>query len=270
MDIQKILEKSDDLFNKGQAAEAVSYLETVLGQAKSEGDWQCELTVSNELMGYYRSLSKFETAWEHAVTAVEIITKYALDETLAGVTTFLNIANIYRAQGDIEQAMDLYRRVEEIYKKEGLTSDYRLGGLYNNMSVASLEAGNREDALRYGEAAAEVLAEIPNTADERATVFSNMATVLLQSPKPDFERVEFYLDRSLRIFEKECPNSAHVCGALSTKAYVTYLKGDMEGALTEYEKAMAETKKYYGENVDYKRLVENYEKIRGQMGHDAK
>jgi tetratricopeptide (TPR) repeat protein len=267
MDVQKILEKSDKLFNEGKAAEAVPYLESCLGQAKEEGDWQCELTISNELMGYYRSLSKFDIAWQHAVTAVELVTKYGLDETLAGVTCFLNIANIYRAQGDISEAMDLYQRVEQIYKREGLTSDYRLGGLYNNMSVASLEAGNREDAIKYGEAAAEVLAEIPNTADERATVFSNMATVLLQSPKPDYERVEFYLDRSLHLFETECPNSAHICGALSTKAYVTYLKGDLEGALGEYEKAMAETKKYYGENVDYKRLIENYNEIRRRLGH---
>lgn len=270
MDVQKVLERSDDMFVKGQTEEAVTYLETSLKQAKAEGDWKSELTLLNEVMGYYRSISRLETAWEHAVAAVTIITEYGLDETLAGVTTFMNIANIYRAQGEPEQAMDIYVRVEEIYKREGLTADYRLGGLYNNMSVASLEAGKREDAVRYGEAAIEVLEQVPNSADERATVYGNLAGVLLQSQSPDFERVDKYLDGALKLFETECENSPHYCAALAMKAYVAYLRKDLEGSLGLYEKALEETKRHYGENADYKRLMDNYNKIRMQLGKGIK
>lgn len=265
MDIRKVLEKSDDLFDHGQTAEAAAYLESSLKEARAEEDWQSELTILNELMGYYRSITKLEQAWEYAVAAVDIITKYGIDDTLAGVTTFLNVANIYRAQGDVEQAMDLYVRVEQIYKAEGLTADNRLGGLYNNMSVAALESGNKEDAVKYGEAAIEVLMKVPNSADERATVYGNLAGVVLQSEKPDFEQVEKYLNQALTLFETECENSPHYCGALAMKAYVAYLRKDLKGALEQYERAIKETKKHYGENADYKRLVGNYETIKKML-----
>lgn len=270
MEIQKILGKSDEMFQQNQIKEAVEYLKSNLEQAQKEGDWKSRLTLLNELMGYYRSISDLEQAWEYAVTAVEIITEYGIDETIAGVTTFLNIANIYRAQGDVKEAMDLYLRVEQIYKAEGLKKDYRLGGLYNNMSVAALESGDRENAVKYGEAAIEVLAEVPGTSDERATVYGNLAGVLLKGSVPDFERIEMYLNRSLGIFERECQNSPHYCGVLAMKAYVLFLKKDLQESLNVYEKALEETKKHYGENADYQRLKGNYEEVKRRLDHGTK
>lgn len=270
MDIQKVLEKSDDMFVKGQTKEAITYLENSLMQAKDERDWKSELTLLNEIMGYYRSISRLDTAWVHAKAAVKIIKIQGLDETLAGVTTYLNVANIYRVQGDVDQAMELYTRVEAIYKREGLTADYRLGGLYNNMSVASLEAGKKEDAVKYGEAAIRVLEQVPNSADERATVYGNLAGVLLQNQSPDFKKVDEYLDRAVNLFETECENSPHYCAALAMKAYVVYLRGDLKGSLGLYEKALKETKKHYGENADYQRLMVNYNKIKAEIENDAK
>ena len=54
------------------------------------------------------------------------------------------------------------------------------------------------------------------------------------------------------------------------KAYTAYLSKDLEGSLAMYEKAMKETKKHYGENSDYKRLVENYNAIRRKLENGTK
>lgn len=266
MNIKEILKKSDTLFEKGDAKEASSYLENCLQAAGMDNDWQSQLTILNELMGYYRSISNFDKAWEYAQKAADITARYGLDETLGGVTTYLNIANIYRALGQVDEAMELYLGVEKTYKKENLKGDYRLAGLYNNMSVASLEKGSHSDAIRYGEAAIQVLEQVPQSADERATVYGNLAGVFLQSEAPDFERVGAYLDRAAELFENECPNSPHYCGVLAMKAYTAYLRNDMEGALELYGQAMNETKRHYGENMDYKRLVNNCDKIRRKIG----
>lgn len=270
MEIREILEKSDALFAKGEAKEACAYLENCLQGACAESDWQSQLTIENELMGYYRSISHLDRAWEYAHKAIEIVGQHNLDETLAGMTTYLNIANIYRASGQVDKAMELYLQVEKVYKRENLEVDYRLGGLYNNMSVASLEAGKLSDAVEYGEKAVKVLEQVPDSADERATVYGNLAGAFLHSKQPDFERVQSYLDRAAGIFEKECRNSPHYCGVLAMKAYTAYLSKDLEGSLALYEKAMEETKRHYGENADYKRLVENYNAIRRKMANGTK
>ncbi|MBS6763634.1 MAG: tetratricopeptide repeat protein [Clostridium sp.] len=270
MEIKKILDKSDELFAKGKSKEGCEYLEDSLKTARSESDWASQLTILNELMGYYRSISHLDQAWEYAYEALEIVMQHKLDETLAGMTTYLNVANIYRASGQVDKAMELYLQVEKVYKRENLEVDYRLGGLYNNMSVASLEAGRLQDAVKYGEQAVKVLEQVPNSADERATVYGNLAGAFLRVEQPDFERVQSYLDQAVELFEKECDNSPHYCGVLAMKAYTAYLSKDLEGSLAMYEKAMKETKKHYGENSDYKRLVENYNAIRRKLENGTK
>lgn len=266
MNIKEILQKSDELFDTGRAKEASQYLEQCLKEAEGEQDWFAGLPILNELMGYYRSISKFDQAWEYALKALEVVLELQLGDTLGGVTTYLNIANIYRATGESEQAIEIYLKVEDTYKKEGLQCDYRLASLYNNISVAFIESGNEEKAMEYGERAIAELKEIPESADAQATAYSNLAGALLKSQKPDYERVELYLERAVEIMERECDNSPHYCVILAMRAYVAYLKGDKTLALELYEKAMEETKKHYGENLDYERLVRNYNKIREELG----
>lgn len=264
MGIREIFEVSDVLFAENRCEEAAIYLEKSLVQAKEAKEWQTELSILNELMGYYRSISKFDEAWKYAFRAMEITEEQKIGSTADGVTTYLNVANIYRATGKAEEAMEIYRRVEAVYKEQHVEKDFRLGGLYNNMSVASLELGRRDDAVEYGKAAIENLEAVPGTEDERATVYANLAGAMLNAKAPDLEKADEYMDGAMKLFA-ECENSAHYCAALAMKAYITYLKKDFEQALVLYKKAMEETKKHYGENQDYKRLAGNYEGIKKMM-----
>ena len=161
MEIKIILEKSDKLFAEGRNEDAVSWLKENLVLAVQSSKWENELSVLNELMGYYRSISRLSDAWEYAGRAVKIVEEYRLHNTVDGMTTYLNVANVYRASGKLKEAMELYKQVECVYSEQGMEHDYRLGGLYNNMSVIFLDIGKREEAVQYGEEAAAILKEIP-------------------------------------------------------------------------------------------------------------
>ena len=127
MRAQDILERSDALFAAGKGAEAVALLESSYEQARQEGDWQTRLTLVNELMGYWRAASRFDRAWAYVDEARQLLEEHDIARTLAGVTTVLNIATVFRADRKPKEALALYREVEQVYLAEGLQADYRLG-----------------------------------------------------------------------------------------------------------------------------------------------
>lgn len=262
MDIQEILKHSDELLQEGRSREAAEFLKGKTSQARAAGEWEAELSMINELMGYYRSISRLEHAWEYARRAAEIVNGHGMESTAEGMTTCLNVANVYRASGKTKEAMELYRRVEQTYGKLGIAEDYRLGGLYNNMSVAHLELGELDEAARYGEKAVQILGKIPGAEDECATVYGNLAGAMLNGNRPDLKKAEEYTDAAMRLFETACKDSPHYPGAVAMKAYIAYLKKDTENALALYKKAMEETEKHYGRNADYERLERNYTMIK--------
>ncbi len=255
MDIKKVLEKADSLYAANEPAQACAYMEACLEQARGERDWMAELTLLNELMGHYRRISKFDRAWQYAYPAIELAEKYGVGETTNGVTTYLNVANVYRGCKKYPEAMKLYMKVEAVYKRENLQGDYRLVGLYNNMCVASMEAGNIDNAMAYGEKAIEIAKDIPGAEEECAIVYCNLAAMQMQ--KKNVGQAENYLNQSIELYETKCPASAHYAGAVAMKAYICYLNNDPAQSVALYLQAMAETKKHYGENGDFQRLLAN-------------
>ena len=255
MNTQAILDQADALFAAGQAPQAASLLEDALAGAGAAGDWGARLTFINELMGYYRSTSRMEQAWAYAEQARKILEEHSLSGSLAGVTTLLNIATVYRADRRPAEALELYAEVEQVYLAAGLQGDYRLGGLYNNMAVSALEAGRTEDAVSYGRRAVAALDGAEGVAGERATALSNLAAALLWNKEE--EAAEACLEQALTLFEHEAAGDPHYGGALSARAYLAFRRGEEEQALTLYRRAMEVTRRAFGENRDYQRLAAN-------------
>ena len=262
MDIKEILKRSDELFQEGRSLRAAEFLRDKTSQAREAGEWETELSIINELMGYCRSVSRLDDAWEYALRAVEIVNRHGMENTAEGMTACLNVANVYRASGKLKEALELYRRIEQVYGKLEMEEDYRLGGLYNNMAVAYLELGELDESVRYGEKAVQILNKISGAEDECATVYGNLAGAMLNGRRPDLKRAEEYTNAAIQIFETVCNDSPHYPGAIAMKAYIAYLKKDTEKALALYKKAMEETEKHYGRNTDYERLEKSYAMIR--------
>lgn len=262
-----ILKKADALFAAGKGAEAAAELEAAYQQARQEEDWHSQLTLVNELMGYCRTVSRFEQAWEYVAQARSLLDEHGISQTLAGVTTQLNIATVYRADGRPLEALEIYRQVEQVYLAEGLSGDCRLGGLYNNMAVSCLEAGEKQQALVYARSAAAAIAAAEDAAEERAIIFANLASVLMQADPPLVSEAELYLEQALALFRNEAPWDPHYGGALAARAYLAFRRGQEDQAIDLYRQAMSIIRRAFGENRDYQRLAANLQLLLDRKEH---
>ena len=262
MKAEEVLARADALFAAGRSGEAAAYMEQALSEAKAAGDWGLRLTLINELMGYYRATSRFDRAWAYVDEARRLLEEHGIARTLSGVTTVLNIANVYRAGGRPAEALKLYRQVEQVYREQELAADVRLGGLYNNMAVACLEQGERQQALAYAKAAAAAVDEAADAAGERATVYTNLASVLLKADPPAFDEAESLLSRALSLFENEASGDPHYGSALAARAYLAFRQGREDQAIDLYEQALTVTRRAFGENRDYRRLAADLQALR--------
>ncbi|MBR2782929.1 MAG: tetratricopeptide repeat protein [Firmicutes bacterium] len=268
MDTESILRRADALFDADRAEDAVRFMEESLTEAEAEGDWQTRLALLNEVMGYYRSTGRLERAGTLAEQALDILAAHELEQTLAGATTRLNVATLRRAEGRPGEALSLYRQVELVYRQQGLSRDIRLGGLYNNMAVASLETGRRADAVSFSRAALQALPDSGEAAGERASVLTTLAAALLQGGPSGEDEAEACLDQALSLYENEAAGDPHQGAALAARGALHYRRGRLDQALACYEQAWELNRRVFGENRDSATLERTVQALRRLTGRE--
>ena len=58
MDVNVFYQTLDDLFTNNELTKVEPYLTASLSQAKEDEDWQAYIAVCNEMIGFYRSISR--------------------------------------------------------------------------------------------------------------------------------------------------------------------------------------------------------------------
>lgn len=175
MDVQAFYAKLDDFFAKNQIDRVDSFLCGSLEQAKEEKDYGAYISICNEMIGFYRSISAFKKAFDAAEDVLLLMEELQLDRTEHFATTLLNAATAYRAAGNDKQAYVYYEQALQIY--EGLIppDDYRYAGLYNNMSILLEKMEQNAKAIQYAERALAIIEKMENGEMETATTLTNLA-----------------------------------------------------------------------------------------------
>ena len=174
--VDRVMDRLDMLLAKKDYAAAEAHLLYWLGESRSAGDDAAELAMINELMGFYRKQGVREKAFEYARTGVgDFGSPGRLGDSIIYATTCLNAATVYKAFGEPEKALALYRACHDIYTRRLSPDDLRFAGLYNNMGLALLETGDSDgaenafyDALRLQEPYG------LSTAPDRAITYLNL------------------------------------------------------------------------------------------------
>lgn len=152
MDTNAILKRADELFDDDRPHEAGAYLEEMAKQAVAEKRYGTAMSIFNELTGYYRNTSDFDAAWRCVDEILKLIDILDLWGTADAATAMLNIATVYKAAGNHDAALAIYKKCEPIFISENV-DDRRMAGLYNNICVTALETGRNDDAMFYAEKA---------------------------------------------------------------------------------------------------------------------
>ncbi|MBD5486200.1 MAG: tetratricopeptide repeat protein [Lachnospiraceae bacterium] len=256
MNVDNFFRTLDSYFANQEIDKVDPFLVSSLAQAKEEEDYGAYISICNEMIGFYRSISAFEKAYVAAEDVLLLMEELQMENTEHFATTLLNAATAYRAAGDYEVALRYYRQALQIYNGILPPQDYRYAGLYNNMSILLEKMEENEEAISYANKALAIIENLEGGEMETATTLTNLALLYFKISQP--EKAKELLERALALFEKNGENTdAHYSGALAGVAEAWYRMQDYEKALTYYEKALDEVKVHFGENMSYAVLCEN-------------
>lgn len=265
MNIQKVIEDLDKLFEEKKIGEVEQYLKEQIFQAKEEGDSGAVLTLLNEQIGYYRSISHSKASLDAFCQAKELIKDMGLMETAHEATTLLNGATALRAAGELKKAMEEYKRVEEIYKVTIPQGDFRFAGLYNNMSILYSELEEYEQVTFVLLKALEILKGVSDSEIEQAITYTNLA--LNYGKLGQSKKQKEYLNKALTFFKEYTDNKdGHYAASLSALAGAYFEAGEMMEAAKLYQTVCEDIRSYFGENMSYVVSLENLAVVYRTMG----
>ena len=254
--ITEFMKKLDELYQKKRFSDIESYLNNGINEALGRHDEGTALILLNELMGYYRSVSRHADCAKAAEQALALIASMGLEGTVNHGTTLLNAATGLRAAGENEQAEKAYRQAQSILEAQLPAEDYRLASLYNNMSLLYASTGRLEQAAEYAQKAVNRIEQNPDARAELAISLSNlggMYTRLGQS-----ERAHRCLERAVRLFE-QLPggDDPHYPAALCALAELHFHQGEPEKAAELFRRALGLIERVYGRNDDWQTTRRN-------------
>lgn len=268
MNIDDFFATLDSYFEKNEVDKIDAFLVSSLEQAKEEEDYAAYISICNEMIGFYRSVSAFEKAYTASEDVLLLMEELKLENSEHFATTLLNAATAYSMGGDCAHALRLYRQAMQIYQGLLKPGDYRYASLYNNMSILLEKLNENEEAIDCAKNALSIIEKQESGEAQTATTLTNLA--LLYFKVFQNEEAKQCLERAISLFEKdgEVPNE-HYSGALAGMGEACYRDKEYEKALSYYERALALVKQHYGENLSYGILCENCAAVCGSMGDEA-
>lgn len=249
MNLTQILNNLDTLFKQHKSNEVESFIFEHIEQAKKTNQIDIVLTLYNELIGYYRSISLHQKSLEISKTVLDLIQQMKLENTISHATSLLNIATAKRAAKMYHEAIDDYNKVIDIYTKNQDTPQYLFASLYNNISMAYSELNDATTAKTYLLKALEIIKKDENHKIELASTYTNLANLALKLSNID--EAFKYINEAIHIFESDTQINSHYSYALITKAQLCYIQKDYDLAIETYSKALKEIIINYGENETF-------------------
>ena len=269
MNMDAFFEELDSYFEKNQVEKIDGFLTASLEQAKEEEDYAAYISICNEMIGFYRSVSAFQKAYVAAEDVLLLMEELKLEDTEHFATTLLNTATAYSAAGDYAQALRFYRQAVQIYERLLPAEDYRWAGLYNNMSIMLEKAGENREAVDCAKQALAIIEKQEGNEAQTATTLTNLALVYFKLSEN--EEAKSCLSRAIALFEQgEGAPNEHYSGALAGMGEAYFRDGEYEKSLDIYERALEDVKQHYGENMSYGILCENCAAVCGAMGDEKK
>ncbi len=170
--VSRVIEKLDECFAVNDMDAAGKLLEYWEQEAVALGDLSGELSVVNELLGYYRKVGDSQKGLRAVARSLELLELLHQKNQVSGATVILNAATTMKAFGQAQQAVPLYEKAEKIYTEKLSSGDNRFGGFYNNKALALVDVGRYKEAE---DCYCQALAVVDELQPDSAVTYVNMA-----------------------------------------------------------------------------------------------
>lgn len=261
--LNNFLERLDEMY-AGNPKELENFLKSGLSEAKAWGDSSSALVILNELIGYYRVMSKPAECEDCIRQARQTADFMGIQGTVNYATMLLNIGTAQRALGKMREAEEQYEQVLEIYRRELTGPDYRMATLFNNRSILYAQTGRLQEARQDLERAMELIQKLEKSETEIATTHVNIGNLCFQMQ--DLSEGTRHMEEAARIFEEaKGKKDSHYASALSGLGEAYFRSSRLEEAVGCYEKALEEIRLNYGENDYYQTTKKNLELVQDTL-----
>lgn len=263
MDLENILSELDKLFEDNRIDEVEPFLRGELKKALEKEMYDVAVSLLNEMMGFFRETSQWEKSYECIDAVLKLMDRMGLNGSVPYGISLVNCANAYRAGGQYEKSLDMYKKAEEIYKENFNDNDGQYAAFYNNLSLLYQEMGNFNRAKAALYKSLGIIDKQKDSELEQAVTRTNLASTLIQLN--EFDEAESLLIEALDILEKNDIRDVHYCGALSSYGSLLYMQKRYNEAADFFIRAASRIKVVLGgETKQYNRIMENYNEARNK------
>lgn len=268
MDLNNFYKGLDAIFKTRDIKAAESYILEHMEKAQKEGDIGGILAAANELGGIYRVTSRFEEGKSAYTAALQAVKLLNLENTEQHGTTLLNLATVYAASKNNEEAIKLYEQAAGIFESLGLNRDYRMAALYNNISHVYEDLQELRKAEINGEKALNIIEKLPDSQIELATTYTTIASIYIKQQK--YVEAERNLYMAERIFQsQEGGTNVHYGATLSAMGELYYRMKNYGRSAEYFKKSLALVKENYGEdNMSFASVCKNLAAVYEAMGQN--
>lgn len=169
----EFLEGLDALFAVNEAEKAGAYLTEWYQKAVDAGNWRLQVTVLNEMMGYYRSTGVESAALDAVSRMLKLVKDYELEGNKDIGTVWINVGTTLCRFYQYKEGLKYYAMAKEALAD--CDNPYIMASLYNNSAAAYEAGGNLAAALDNYERSLELLSDMPDCATFMAITYANMA-----------------------------------------------------------------------------------------------
>ncbi|MBP1560980.1 MAG: DUF4125 family protein [Oscillospiraceae bacterium] len=254
MDTTLILQQLDLLLKACKLDEAEDFLRRNIENAHDMQDTDCEKTLLNEQIGFFRDCGRFDEALAAAERVRRLFEEHGETADISYATTLLNCANAYRAAGKHQAAFEAYDTVSRLYSELLPENHSLVSSLYNNLALLYQETGEWEKACGYLNDALKI---VRSSGDEIKTAISctNLAVSLIKLCRGD--EAEPLLREADEILGGHSPSDFHYSAVLAGLGDLCFLRKEYASAAEYYERALSEIALHMGRNNFYETVTEN-------------
>lgn len=236
MNIERFYRRLDQYYGGNRSVEAECHLKESLQVAREEKDYSALLVVCNEMGGYLRAMGRPEEAVPIYTEAITALRKLGMFNTENHATTLINQATNYAVCGMTAEALEIFETAKFMLNTLGITVDFRIASLHNNISILYQDIKKYDEALEHLDSALQVLSQLEDTEIEVATTYINMAQIKIQAD--DYGAALEYIERSLSMFAAaKALTDNHYSVALETHGHICEHLEMLQDALVSYKKA---------------------------------
>lgn len=200
VNISNFISELDSFFSREDLEGAGSCLLKWRALAKDCGDKKGELSILNEMIGFYRQTQEKDKGTDAINDALSLIDELNLKDEKPKGTFLLNIATTLKSFDKAEESIEYYDKATEILTSVLSPEDPLIAGLYNNMALAFQSLGNYEEAESCFLKAISITGKNESEALENAVSLVNLAHLYFETDEMDF-RVSTLMEKASEILK---------------------------------------------------------------------